>query len=199
MQNFASRLLLQSCGTLPQSLARTNARPRILFRVKSTQATAATPASTGTELNWVEYLEIRRRRRQWQTIFTIPCSMIGFLGGSFYFGSLQTDPLKPIMGIDPMMFYGGCTLLCMGAGYVVGPSIGSAVWRISNRNSLAIIDARDREFYKHVAKNRVDAALQSATNPVPDYYGEKIGSLRQYRQWLRDQAKYRRKAVLPEE
>jgi hypothetical protein len=29
--------------------------------------------------------------------------------------------------------------------------------------------------------------------------GEKIGSLRDYRQWLRDQAKYKRKAQWPEE
>jgi hypothetical protein len=29
---------------------------------------------------------------------------------------------------------------------------------------------------------------------VPDYYGEKIGSMKGYRQWLRDQATYRRKA-----
>jgi import inner membrane translocase subunit TIM23 len=41
-----------------------------------------------------------------------------------------------------------------------------------NRKVVAQIDALDREFYKHVAKNRVAAELQSATNPVPDYYGE---------------------------
>lgn len=98
-----------------------------------------------------------------------------------------------------MMFYGGCTLLCMAAGYVVGPSIGSTVWRVLNRKSVAKIDALDRQFFKHIARNRVDASLQSATAPVPDYYGEKIGSLRQYKQWLRDQAKYKRKATLPEE
>jgi len=56
----------------------------------------------------------------------------------------------------------------------------------------------DREFYHRIAKNRVDASLQSPTHPVPDYYGtypdvfwtlqlilflgEKIGSLHQYRQ-----------------
>ncbi|KAJ6526271.1 mitochondrial import protein Pam17 [Mycena vulgaris] len=194
MQNFAWTSLRQSCRGLPRSIGRKNVTPTGFFRPNSTAASAASK-----ELNWVEYFEVRRRRRQWQTIFTIPCSMVGFFGGSLYFGSLQTDPTKPIMGIDPMMFYGGCTILCMGAGYVIGPSIGSSLWRVMNRTSIARIDARDREFYKHVAKNRVDAALQSATNPVPDYYGEKIGSLRQYRQWLRDQAKYRRKALLPEE
>ncbi|KAJ7792448.1 mitochondrial import protein Pam17 [Mycena olivaceomarginata] len=185
MQNFASPLR-RTCKDIPRFFGRTNGLNSSL-RFNSTQVDAA------KQLNWPEYFEIRRRRRQWQTVFTIPCALVGFFGGSFYFGSLATDPTKPIMGVDPMIFYGGCTVLCMGAGYVVGPSLGSAAWRVMNRKVVAQIDALDREFYKHVAKNR------SATNPVPDYYGEKVGSLKQYRQWLRDQAKYRRKAVLPEE
>ncbi|KAJ6622903.1 mitochondrial import protein Pam17-domain-containing protein [Mycena sp. CBHHK59/15] len=153
MQNFAWRPLRQSCTGLPRSFGRIHTRPSVFARPKSTAATTG-----AKELNWVEYLEIRRRRRQWQT------------------------------GIDPMMFYGGCTFLCMGTALHVG----STLWRFMNRNLVAKIDARDREFYKHVART-------DATNPVPDYYGEKICSLRQYRQWLRDQAKYRRKALLPEE
>lgn len=140
--------------------------------------------------------------------FTIPCAMIGFFGGSFYFGSLQTDPTKPIMARLYLVvlegtlkkFTGnrshdvlwrmyhivhGCAVRSLtrlglsdriprlpGAGYVVGPSMGSAMWRIMNRKAVAQIDALDREFYRHVANNRVDASLQSATNPVPDYYGE---------------------------
>ncbi|KAJ7355862.1 mitochondrial import protein Pam17 [Mycena albidolilacea] len=191
MQNFASPLR-RTCKDIPRFFGRTNGLNSSL-RFNSTQVDAA------KQLNWPEYFEIRRRRRQWQTVFTIPCALVGFFGGSFYFGSLATDPTKPIMGVDPMIFYGGCTVLCMGAGYVVGPSLGSTAWRVMNRKVVPQIDALDREFYKHVAKNRVAAELQSATNPVPDYYGEKVGSLKQYRQWLRDQAKYRRKAVLPEE
>jgi import inner membrane translocase subunit TIM23 len=38
-------------------------------------------------------------------------------------------------------------------------------------------------------------ASQTATNPAPDYYAEKVGSLRQYRSWLRDQNIFRRKAA----
>ncbi|KAJ7171920.1 Pam17-domain-containing protein [Mycena filopes] len=204
MQNFAWAPLRQSCRNVPRLTGKTNLNSTLFLRLKSAKAGPAKNVETVKKVetvknvNWVEYFAIRRRRRQWQTAFTIPCAMLGFFGGSFYFGSLSTDPTKPIMGIDPMMFYGGCTMLCMGAGYVVGPSLGSAVWRVVNRNSVAQIDALDREFFKHVARNRVDASLQSATSPVPDYYGEKIGSLREYKQWLRDQAKYRRKAVLPE-
>ncbi|KAH9928086.1 uncharacterized protein B0H18DRAFT_1001336 [Fomitopsis serialis] len=36
---------------------------------------------------------------------------------------------------------------------------------------IFLIEARDREFYQHIVKNRVDPTAQSATNPVPDFYG----------------------------
>ncbi|KAG5644226.1 hypothetical protein DXG03_008821 [Asterophora parasitica] len=116
-------------------------------------------------------------------IVTIPCALLGFLGGAAYFGTLETDPTKPVMGIDPFFFYGICTVGCMGAGALIGPSIGSAIWRNSHRKQLALVDAMDREFYQRIARNRVDASLQSPTHPVPDYY---------------DQGKYKRKALLPE-
>ncbi|KAK0463569.1 mitochondrial import protein Pam17-domain-containing protein, partial [Desarmillaria tabescens] len=107
---------------------------------------------------------------------------LGLFGGAAYFGSLDTDPMKPIWGIDPFIFYGACTAACMvGVGYIVGPTLGSSLWRIIYRRSAKLMDARDREFYQRIAKNRVDASLQSPTSPVPDYYGERIGSLRQYR------------------
>ena len=36
---------------------------------------------------------------------------------------------------------------------------------------MALIEARDREFHSRIVKNRVDPTAQSATNPVPDFYG----------------------------
>ncbi|KAF8077644.1 mitochondrial import protein Pam17 [Lyophyllum atratum] len=133
-------------------------------------------------LTWPEYLAIRGGKRKWQTAITIPCALLGFFGGAAYFGGLETDPTKPIMGIDPFFFYGICTVGCVGVGALIGPSIGAALWRARHRNQVALVDAMDREFYRRIAKNRVDADLQSPTHPVPDYYGEKIGSLHQYRQ-----------------
>lgn len=165
----------------------------------------------------------------------IPCAFVGFMGGSLYFGSLETDPLKPIMvrflfircwkslklvsgnrstyvlwrvhirlhGYTPTTQpFNFPLIIRSGLGAVIGPSIGSMFWRIAYRRQLLQIDARDREFFQRIAKNRVDAALQSPTNPVPDYYGtyssqhrvhsilirssnysgEKVGSLHQYRQ-----------------
>ena len=88
-----------------------------------------------------------------------------------------------------------------GAGVIVGPTVGTALWRIKYRSITKAIDAKDSEFFNRVAKHRVDASLQSPTQPVPDYYGmlcfaepkallmsyvcclgERIGSLHQYRQ-----------------
>ncbi|KAE9398951.1 presequence translocated-associated motor subunit PAM17 [Gymnopus androsaceus JB14] len=138
----------------------------------------------GKALTWPQYLLIRRNKRKWQNYASIPSSILGLAAGALYFGSLDTDPMKPIMGIDPFMFYGICTTACMGAGYIVGPSLGG---RFGER-----IDAMDRQFYERISKNRVDVTLQSPTS-------ERIGSLHQYRQWLRDQNKYRRKVVFDEQ
>lgn len=98
-----------------------------------------------------------------------------------------------------MIVYGFSTLACAGLGYLIGPIVGSNIWRMSHRRTMKLIEARDREFHQHVVKNRVDPTAQSATNPVPDFYGtypkfsgllvphstdagEKIGSLHDYRQ-----------------
>jgi len=60
----------------------------------------------------------------------------------------------------------------LGGGYLLGPIIGSTLWRVTHRRTMALIEARDREFHQHIVKNRVDPTAQSATNPVPDFYGE---------------------------
>ena len=106
----------------------------------------------------------------------------------------RTHYLVPVPLHSPSLLYAG-------AGYLVGPIIGSTLWRVTHRRTMALIEARDREFHQHIVKNRVDPRAQSATNPVPDFYGkytltlilrhvlrrrpltgEKIGSLHQYRQ-----------------
>ncbi|KAN0133659.1 mitochondrial import protein Pam17 [Lactarius tabidus] len=173
------------------------ARGNLLSSVRSKSTRA--PSTARDSLPWSEYLAIRRGKRKWEIAVTVPCVLAGLAGGAAYFGSMELDATKPIMGIDPLLFFGGATLGCMGAGYLVGPVIGSALWRATHRRTMALIEARDREFHQHIVRNRVDPRAQSATNPVPDFYGEKIGSLHQYRQWLRDQARYKRKSQWPED
>lgn len=128
---------------------------------------------------------------------TFPTSLAGLALGVGYFGSLEGT--GQIFGIDPMVVYGLAAAGCLGMGWLLGPFVGGGFWRLSHRKALASIEERDREFYHHIVKNRVDPSRQSPVNPLPDFYGEKVGSLHQYRQWLRDQGKFRRKAVAPEE
>ncbi len=52
---------------------------------------------------------------------------------------------------------------------------------------------KETEFYKRIKSHRVDPSTNSFQNPVPDYYGEKIGSVTDYRHWLKDQRAYNRK------
>lgn len=58
-----------------------------------------------------------------------------------------------------------------GVGALIGPTLGASIWRLTHRRSMALIEAREREFYQHIVRNRVDPSWQSATNPVPDFYG----------------------------
>ncbi|EIN07070.1 Pam17-domain-containing protein [Punctularia strigosozonata HHB-11173 SS5] len=160
----------------------------------SATAASSTTSESSESLTWPEYLRIRANKRKWEMATTIPSTLFAFAGALGYFGNLETDPTKPIFGIDPMFFYGFSSVGIGGLGYLVGPSIGSTCWRLTHRRIMPLYEARDKEFYRHLVNNRVDPSAQSTSNPVPDYYGEKIGSLQGYRQWLRDQARYRRKA-----
>lgn len=49
---------------------------------------------------------------------------------------------------------------------------------MTHRRTLTLIEAKDREFYRHIVKNRVDPRAQSANNPVPDYYGIELPTFR---------------------
>ena len=73
-----------------------------------------------------------------------------------------------------------CLIPLAGAGAIIGPTIGTSLWRLKYRRLLPLIDAKDHLFFQRIAKNRVDATLQSPTNPVPDYYGEFIKDLLRY-------------------
>jgi import inner membrane translocase subunit TIM23 len=107
---WIARPLPQTFGCTGRRLV---GRPTLISRAKSTSTIQPREAAT-KKLNWQEYLAIRGGKRRWQTVgdfcvierislkrinqaFTIPCALIGFFGGATYFGTLETDPTKPIM------------------------------------------------------------------------------------------------------
>lgn len=65
--------------------------------------------------------------------------------------------------------------------------MGNAAFNIRYSGIRKDIMAKEKEFYTRIKRHRVDPTSSSIANPVPDYYGEKIGSVADYRRWLKDQ------------
>jgi hypothetical protein len=97
----------------------------------------------------------------------LPSTAASFISGLQYFG----DHPPNFMGLDPLFLTIAATASCAGLGYLIGPLVGSSLWRLTHRRTLSLIEARDRDFHHHIVRNRVDPTRQSATNPVPDFYG----------------------------
>lgn len=145
-------------------------------------------------LPWDAYLRLRKQRRIAGVATTWPTMILAAVGSGSYFMTLDIDPSQTIAGIDPMFVYLGATLTCTGLGWLIGPSFGSTAWSLLHRRQASRMAQRDKQFFDHIRKMRADPTRQVVHNPLPDYYGEKIGSLREYRHWLRKQQIFRRKA-----
>ncbi|BGP38231.1 TIM23 complex component [Rhodotorula kratochvilovae] len=168
-------------------------------RLASNTATRTAPltveeATAARQLDWPTYLALRRSQRLYGLIASIPTTLIGFSAGAGYFATIEADPTNTILGFEPVVIYGAATLGCVGLGWLAGPTVGGAIWRLTHRNVGKAMEAKDKDFFRHISRWRADPSRQSAANPSPDYYAEKVGSLRQYRTWLRDQAAFKRKA-----
>ncbi|SNX84897.1 related to PAM17 - constituent of the TIM23 complex [Melanopsichium pennsylvanicum] len=166
------------------------------FFTSSSSKPSKSQSNTNVQnLRWDKYLQLRRSRRFAGMVTTIPTTLLAGAAAGSYFLTLEIDPSNTIAGIDPLYINAGLTLACTGLGWLVGPTVGNSIWGVLHTKNANQIAQKDHEFYQHIKRNRVDPTRQSVQNPVPDYYGEKIGSIKQYRQWLRDQAAFRRKAA----
>lgn len=52
---------------------------------------------------------------------------------------------------------------------------------------------KEKGFYRRIKAHRADPSASSPQNPVVDYYGEKISSVKDYRRWLKDQRAFKLK------
>ncbi|RIA93697.1 mitochondrial import protein Pam17-domain-containing protein [Glomus cerebriforme] len=146
------------------------------------------------KLTWNEYFDFRRKRRLTERLVTIPTTIGGF-GISFAYVASREFDTTLILGQDPLLIYGAGTILCGFTGLIIGPIIGSSIWKLFHRKEVELMEQRDRDFYAHIKKNRADPSLHSLRNPAPDYYGEKIRSVTDYRKWLRKQRDIIRKGT----
>ncbi|KAF9360196.1 TIM23 complex component [Mortierella sp. AD094] len=161
---------------------------------KNAQTTkAAVEQQQGETMDWNTYFALRRTRRNYERVFMAPCALVSFAGAGYYFAQKDFDP-TPIFGMDQVAVYAIGTVAAGIIGLAAGPVVGNMVFRTVNSKAKPLVDRMDKEFFKHIVKNRADPTANSVRNPVPDYYGEKIKSVSEYRAWLRKQREYRRKS-----
>ncbi|KAJ1026182.1 hypothetical protein NDA18_003841 [Ustilago nuda] len=193
---FRHSALARSSRALSSSSSNSSINGPFKATTPSTSTTSTTPTPSNIDcLSWGKYLQLRRSRRLAGMVTTIPTTFLAGAAAGSYFLTLEIDPSNSIAGLDPIYINAGLTLACTGLGWLTGPTVGASIWALLHRKNAKQIAQKDHDFYEHIKRNRVDPTRQSVQNPVPDYYGEKIGSIKQYRQWLRDQAAFRRKAA----
>ncbi|CCF59089.1 hypothetical protein KAFR_0G00560 [Kazachstania africana CBS 2517] len=145
-------------------------------------------------LTWTDFFKLRKQERRINVGSSIFTALVGCNISWAYLSNMEIDPTQMILGFDPLVVISAGLIASGCIGYLFGPLIGTQVFSLKNKQALTDFNLKNKEFLKHIIRNRVDASSQSFSNPVPDYYGEKIGSVREYRQWLRDCHSYQRKA-----
>ncbi|KAL9049985.1 MAG: hypothetical protein Q9162_006900 [Coniocarpon cinnabarinum] len=155
---------------------------------------AAAPVSSSeppTSLTWNDFFRLRQRRRYINVGASALTASASLITGVGVIAAQDLEALQ-IFGLDPMIAGGIACLVCAGAGWLMGPLLGTVAFRLFV-GRMSEMGAKERDFYGRIRRYRVDPSNSSMQNPVPDYYGEKITSVRGYRQWLKDQKAFRRK------
>ncbi|KAI9038327.1 presequence translocated-associated motor subunit PAM17 [Aspergillus affinis] len=184
---------------------KTTARPQIpssstIYRTVSLRANSTISEASrheASKLDWNSFFKLRASRRRYTLASSIITSMASTVIGVQVLSTQDLEHMgAQVMGLDPFVVLGMATAACGAAGWLIGPFVGNAVWGLVYRRystAVAVASTKEKEFFDRIKRFRVDPSSNSIANPVPDYYGEKIGSVQGYRQWLKDQRAYNRK------
>ncbi|CDO96173.1 unnamed protein product [Kluyveromyces dobzhanskii CBS 2104] len=169
------------------------ARNGFAVRMNSTSAADAGASAAGN-MTWPQFFQLRKKERVFNTASSVLTAIVFVNGSWLYFSTLEIDPTQSIFGFDPLMAISAGMITCAGIGWLLGPILGTALFKATSGAKLVQYQKKQLSFLAKIQNNRVNPQSQSFSNPVPDYYGEKINSVTQYRQWLRDCHSYKRKA-----
>ncbi|KAI9822068.1 MAG: TIM23 complex component [Phylliscum demangeonii] len=148
-------------------------------------------------LDWNTFFRLRKVRRRYH-LAASALSCVATTGtGIVVLSQIDLDAWSGgqlIFGMDPVVLLGILALASGSLGWLAGPFLGNAVFnRMVNKGFRKQMAHKERGFYARIKRHRVDPSSQSVSNPVPDYYGEKIASVAGYRQWLKDQKVYNKR------
>ena len=96
------------------------------------------------------------------------------------------DPSKALFGMDPVVFIGLSLVTTGAAGYFVGCSLPLVCLKHFNSPLFLQHEQRKRDFFQRICKYRANVPSDpSKLIASVDFYGEGIGSVAEYRKWLR--------------
>ncbi|KAF4473239.1 Presequence translocated-associated motor subunit PAM17, mitochondrial, partial [Fusarium agapanthi] len=144
-------------------------------------------------LDWNSFFKLRVSRRRYQLLFSITNGLFAGGAGAVFLSTGLAEPIISQIPLDPFMTLGLMTLAFSGLGWLSGPSVGNQVFYLLNRQWKKQMTQKEAQFFERIKQHRVDPTNSSASNPVPDFYGEKISSVSGYRQWLKDQKAFNKK------
>ncbi|KIW26449.1 uncharacterized protein PV07_09543 [Cladophialophora immunda] len=161
----------------------------------STTSTSPPPSSSPTALDWNTFFRLRTVRRRYALTSSIITSFASTTGALVAFSEIPAfaDNITKIIPTDPVIGIGIATFGATFFGWLIGPAFGNTLWRLLHRSRLPEFNKKEREFFERIKKHRVNPSGASTNNPVPDFYGEKVGSVAGYRRWLKDQRAFNRK------
>ena len=152
-------------------------------------------ASANTSLDWNTFFRMRTIRRRYSLTSSILTSLVSTGGALYAFSEIPAiaDNITKVIPTDPVVALIIATFSSTVVGWLLGPAAGNTIWRLSHRTRLQEFIIKERGFFERIKKHRVNPSGASTNNPVPDFYGEKVGSVSGYRRWLKDQRAFNRK------
>lgn len=176
----------------------TAAQPRSDHDVDASAAQAAANAQAAAHpeqppLDWNTFFKLRKTRRRLQLVLSVATALGTSTGGALFVTTSTADRIMGQVPLDPIFTMGIITMSFAALGWLVGPSIGTAIFNALRSSYKSQMAVKESQLFARIKKHRVDPSTSSMGNPVPDFYGEKISSVTGYRQWLRDQRAFNKK------
>lgn len=165
-----------------------------LCRTRSVSTTSA-PNTASQILDWNTFFRLRTSRRRYALSSSI-VSAVATTGTAFVLLTEIPDAASTVQALvptDPFISMGLTTFAATFLGWLIGPAFGNGIWRLLHRSRLPEFTVKEKAFFERIKRHRVDPTGASTNNPVPDFYGEKVGSVGDYRRWLKDQRAFNRK------
>ena len=116
-------------------------------------------------LDWNTFFQLRKARRRWQTGFSAAGAFLSGSAGALVLSSGMADSIVGRIPLDPLITLGLMTMSSAALGWLVGPSIGTAVFNSLKSKYKGPMAIKESEFFARIKKHRVDPSASSVRNP----------------------------------